>query len=258
MSEGRGSDRPRRYCTNCGAEVRPNNAFCSSCGAGLGETEGGRTSASPGPPTTAAWRPGVGGAPKQVTGRSALFAVGALLFLVAAWLLGILPTPGVLLTGLLVIAGTAAWGIRVAQGTGSDRPRGATSFGLLAVFGALSVLGLIVVVVIAYPWEPEYEVHYRRDISELLQIASGNDYGDTGVLDEEGTALYLQVEVQDADDIRAVEEQIASDFPAYSCIAIDYYAQGGNRPVEVSYVGSQSCGDDIELIEDFTGPLGRL
>ncbi len=26
---------PRRYCTNCGTEVRPNNAFCTSCGASL-------------------------------------------------------------------------------------------------------------------------------------------------------------------------------------------------------------------------------
>lgn len=33
MSES--SERPQRYCTNCGAEIRAGNAFCVSCGASL-------------------------------------------------------------------------------------------------------------------------------------------------------------------------------------------------------------------------------
>lgn len=35
MSEGRGSDQPHRYCTNCGTQIRSGNAFCGSCGAAL-------------------------------------------------------------------------------------------------------------------------------------------------------------------------------------------------------------------------------
>jgi hypothetical protein len=30
-----GKPQPQRYCTNCGAEVRPNNSFCVACGASL-------------------------------------------------------------------------------------------------------------------------------------------------------------------------------------------------------------------------------
>src|SRR5215213_1106455 len=33
MSGDRNSEQPQRYCGNCGAEIRPDNAFCVSCGA---------------------------------------------------------------------------------------------------------------------------------------------------------------------------------------------------------------------------------
>src|SRR5215211_4803505 len=35
MSESRDSGRPQRYCTSCGSQVRPGNAFFTSCGARL-------------------------------------------------------------------------------------------------------------------------------------------------------------------------------------------------------------------------------
>src|SRR5829696_5157009 len=34
MSEGDGSEQ-QRYCTNCGAEIRPGTSFCISCGTPL-------------------------------------------------------------------------------------------------------------------------------------------------------------------------------------------------------------------------------
>src|SRR5215213_3361228 len=32
MSEGEGSEQQQRYCTNCGAEIRPGTHFCVFCG----------------------------------------------------------------------------------------------------------------------------------------------------------------------------------------------------------------------------------
>jgi zinc-ribbon domain len=53
MSEG---SRPQqRYCTNCGAEVRPGNAFCFSCGAPL--TTGAHQSGPPHPEPTPSEEP---------------------------------------------------------------------------------------------------------------------------------------------------------------------------------------------------------
>ncbi len=135
--------------------------------------------------------------------------------------------------------------------------RGRGPVALIGAFGALAILVLVIVGGMAFSRNPEYEVTHRRDISELLQLASRNDYGDTCVLDEEGTALHLQVEVREEDAIPSVGEQISSDFSTYKCIAVDYYVQGKAQPVERSYIGSQSCGDDIETIEWFAGPLER-
>jgi hypothetical protein len=39
MSENRGSRQPQRYCRNCGAELRPGTAFCTSCGEPLGSAD---------------------------------------------------------------------------------------------------------------------------------------------------------------------------------------------------------------------------
>jgi hypothetical protein len=46
-----GADQPQRYCTNCGAQVRPGTAFCVSCGASLtpGAQEVGPTNPGPTP-----------------------------------------------------------------------------------------------------------------------------------------------------------------------------------------------------------------
>lgn len=38
MSEGRGADQPRRYCTNCGSRMRSGNAYCVSCGKSVDST----------------------------------------------------------------------------------------------------------------------------------------------------------------------------------------------------------------------------
>ena len=35
MSEGEGAEQQQRYCTNCGAEIRPGTSFCVSCGVSL-------------------------------------------------------------------------------------------------------------------------------------------------------------------------------------------------------------------------------
>jgi hypothetical protein len=35
MPEGEGSEQQQRYCTNCGAEIRPGTSFCVSCGTPL-------------------------------------------------------------------------------------------------------------------------------------------------------------------------------------------------------------------------------
>jgi len=140
---------------------------------------------------------------------------------------------------------------------GATARRGRGPVALIAAFGTLAILVLAIVGGMAFSREPEYEVTHRRDISELLQSVSRNDYGDTGALDEEGTALHLQVEVGEEDAIPSVEEQIPSDFPTYKCIAVDYYVRGRAQPVERSYIGGQSCGDDIEALEWFVGPLSK-
>lgn len=252
MAEWGESGQTRRYCAQCGARVAPGGAFCPSCGAPLGGAGGGGGSVQ-GPPAGADRRSVGEDAPDPRKGRPALLAAGGvLLLLVAAWLVGVLPSSVALLTGLAVVAGAAA------RRVGAGRAGGAPWFVPVALLGGVLVAGVVVAAGAAYLREPEYDVLYRRDISELLQLASGNDYGDTGVLDEEGTALYLQVRVREADDVPAVKDQIASDFPAYDCVAIDYYGRGDSRPIEVSYLGDQACSDDIETIEDFAGPLGRI
>src|SRR5918994_6981288 len=47
MSDHGGAEQPRRYCANCGAETRPEDRFCASCGKSLagGLTRPGRTRA---------------------------------------------------------------------------------------------------------------------------------------------------------------------------------------------------------------------
>ncbi len=49
MSEKEELGQPQRYCTNCGAQIRPGNAFCVSCGAPLTPDTGQAAPLDPGP-----------------------------------------------------------------------------------------------------------------------------------------------------------------------------------------------------------------
>jgi hypothetical protein len=55
-------ERPRWYCTNCGAQVSPGDAFCGSCGAPLSP---GPENASP--PGTSSKKPGNDGSCQRLT-----------------------------------------------------------------------------------------------------------------------------------------------------------------------------------------------
>ncbi len=127
MSGGRGSDRPRRYCTNCGAQIRPGNAFCVACGAHLGE--GHNISTGTSPTTTAGSASRDEALPGWKGIRFALYVVGALFFVVACWLLGFL-TPGVLLVGVLALLGPVVRSAGNAQSKfdqGRARPESGTN-----------------------------------------------------------------------------------------------------------------------------------
>lgn len=52
MSEGEGSQQ-QRYCTNCGAEIRPGTRFCVSCGVPLNQRTDDTSPPTPEPPTPA-------------------------------------------------------------------------------------------------------------------------------------------------------------------------------------------------------------
>ncbi len=100
MSEREESGRPQRYCTDCGAQIRPGNAFCVACGARLGE--GHNISTGTSLTTTAGSASRDKGLPGRKGIRFALYVVGAFFFVVACWLLGFL-THGVLLVGVLAL-----------------------------------------------------------------------------------------------------------------------------------------------------------
>lgn len=100
MSERQESGRPQRYCTNCGAQIRPGNAFCVSCGTALTPGTGQTGPHDPGPEPSGGSASRDEGLPGRKGIRFAPYVVGAFFFVVACWLLGFL-TLGVLLVGVL-------------------------------------------------------------------------------------------------------------------------------------------------------------
>ncbi len=156
---------PRRYCTNCGTEVRPNNAFCTSCGAGLasppaaGSGQPGPRAPSPGSASSFAdalsstFRrvsgslrgpslPGVGSA-SGIPGRAwrrfrglPLAAQAALAALVLLSLLAILSPLGAVLAAVVFGVSLIVLIIRVAQ------RRSAVRWGITAVTSLVLALVL--------------------------------------------------------------------------------------------------------------------
>jgi hypothetical protein len=102
MSEG---PRPQqRYCTNCGAEIRPGNTFCVSCGQSLYAGDEDRIDTKTGPASGGATSRGAGLLqPDEV--RPVLYIAGAALSLVVTYLLlAYSVVLGILWIGLLVLA----------------------------------------------------------------------------------------------------------------------------------------------------------
>ncbi len=85
MSEGERPNQPQRYCSNCGAEIRSDTRFCVSCGKQIAGNEE-RIEANT-RPTISAPNPRGSDLSGQDNVRLVLFGVGALLFLVVAYLL---------------------------------------------------------------------------------------------------------------------------------------------------------------------------
>jgi hypothetical protein len=114
VSEGSRQGQQQRYCTNCGAEIRPGNSFCVSCGqrlpAGDHDHVGENTS-----PIIVESTSGGGDLLKSNEVRLVLYGVGALLLLIVTYLLLRYSVAlGVLWVGLLVFAGAM---IRRAKGS---------------------------------------------------------------------------------------------------------------------------------------------
>lgn len=102
MTEG--TERSRRYCRNCGAQARPGDAFCVSCGARLDEESDPRNEAIS-TPVVRAFAPGRGSLPGDGDFRDALRGVGTLLLVVAAcFAFAYSLVLGLILTALLALA----------------------------------------------------------------------------------------------------------------------------------------------------------
>lgn len=103
MSEGERPNQPQRYCSNCGAEARPDTRFCVSCGEIVEEN---------GPQPEAAARAQTGKpepepetAENRINPRLAIYVIVALLLSIVAYLLLSFSVPlGFLLMGLCVAA----------------------------------------------------------------------------------------------------------------------------------------------------------
>jgi hypothetical protein len=84
VSEGPGQQ--QRYCTNCGAEIRPGNTFCVSCGQWLGPRDGNHISENTASMVVGSTSRG-GSLLKSNEVQLVLYFVGPLLFLIVSYLL---------------------------------------------------------------------------------------------------------------------------------------------------------------------------
>ena len=103
MSDGEGIQKSHRYCGDCGAQAKPGNAFCTSCGALLDEERGSSTEAFTTPAALEFTRDR-GSLPGDRDVRAALRGVGTLLLVVAAcFAFAYSLVLGLVLAGLLVL-----------------------------------------------------------------------------------------------------------------------------------------------------------
>ena len=112
MAEREEAGQPQRYCRDCGAQVRAGNAFCSSCGNRLGPAAAMPNEAITAPHVRGA-PPRYGGLLNRVDARVALYGVGALLFLIVAYL--ILSYSVALAIFLISLVGVAVLVVRKAR-----------------------------------------------------------------------------------------------------------------------------------------------